>query len=288
MSCRNSIDDLIMLDGISPTCSMTTMTPSARSTRSSPTKGTPLHRQLFLVLRDQIASGVYKPGEALPKEEALCEQFSVSRITVRRAMSDLFALDLVERRHAQGAFVRGDAPLMRPIPSLSFMDGLKKAAMETDIKVLAVTQAEPPREVAQLLHIAPGERAVRIHRLRSIDKVPVLLLDSWIPSAFGDKLTAATVQKTALYELLVDQGIKFGRMIQEISASVADPEKAKLLRTEVGAPLLKLVRVMHDTKDKPIQYLLIYMSPDRSRILTDIPGNWINTMNAGQIVHDPH
>ena len=51
--------------------------------------GVPLHRQLFLVLHDEIDRGVIAPGDALPTEQALCEQFGVSRITVRRALADL-------------------------------------------------------------------------------------------------------------------------------------------------------------------------------------------------------
>jgi GntR family transcriptional regulator len=61
----------------------------------APASGTALHRQVFLVLRDEIRRGVLVPGRALPKEEALCERFGVSRITVRRALADLAALGVV-------------------------------------------------------------------------------------------------------------------------------------------------------------------------------------------------
>ncbi|WP_043117349.1 GntR family transcriptional regulator, partial [Pseudacidovorax intermedius] len=71
------------------------------------TPGTSLHRQLFMVLRDEIVRGEYASG-LLPKEEALCERFGVSRITVRRALADLAAQQLVERRHGRGTFVRND------------------------------------------------------------------------------------------------------------------------------------------------------------------------------------
>src|SRR5262245_51989150 len=53
--------------------------------------GTALHRQLFVILRDQIVRGFYPAGGAIPNEEALCAEFSVSRITVRRSVTDLEA-----------------------------------------------------------------------------------------------------------------------------------------------------------------------------------------------------
>ena len=87
-------------------------------------KGTSLHRQLFLVLRDQISQGLFADG-ALPGEEALCERFGVSRVTVRRALADLAAQGLVERRHGKGTFVAPNLPLPRRVPSLSVIDSLR-------------------------------------------------------------------------------------------------------------------------------------------------------------------
>ena len=67
--------------------------------------GVPLHRQLFLVLHDEIARGAIPAGDPLPTEQELCDQFGVSRITVRRALADLAEAGLVERRHGIGSFV---------------------------------------------------------------------------------------------------------------------------------------------------------------------------------------
>src|SRR4051794_19095688 len=91
----------------------------SRLPRSS---GTSLHRQLFLVLREQIARREHAPGAPLPTEEALCEQFGVSRITVRRALQDLETQGFVERRHGVGTFVRESSPVARPSPSLNLVD----------------------------------------------------------------------------------------------------------------------------------------------------------------------
>ena len=249
------------------------------------TKGTSLHRQLFLVLRDQIMQGLFPDG-ALPKEEALCERFGVSRITVRRALADLAAQGLVERRHGRGTFVSFDLPLQRAAPSLSVLESLRKTAQETQVRVLEVEQGGPPPEVASLLLLAPGAKAVHALRLRSeIGGPPALLTDVWVPLDVGQRVTAAALKKKALYEILMAQGIQFGRVVQEISAVVADPVRAGLLQTEVGSPLLRLVRLMHDMDERPVLHLTAYMAAERSRILMEIPGATINTLSAGQIVH---
>ena len=249
--------------------------------------GTSLHRQLFVVLRDEITRGVYASG-ALPKEEALGERFGVSRITVRRALADLASLGLVERRHGLGTFVRGDLPKARARPSLGLIDGLRKAALETDVEVIEVALSVPPPDVAALLQIAPNEKAVHALRLRSIDGVPVMLTDAWVPAQLGKRVSVSALRKHALYEILMAQGVKFGRVVQEITAEVADPARARLLQVETGAPLLKMVRLLHDLEAQPVQHLTVSLTAERSRILMDIAGETINTLSAGQVVHDVH
>lgn len=248
--------------------------------------GTALHRQLFVVLRDEIMRGTY-PSGILPKEEALCERFGVSRITVRRALADLATQGLVERRHGKGTYILEDRlPMTRARPSLSLVDSLRLAATDTQVQVLNVEQAEAPPDVAAMLQLSPHEKAVHALRLRSIDGTPVMLTDAWVPARLGKQVTAASLRKHALYEILLAQGVKFGRVVQEITVEVSDPESAWLMRMEIGMPVLKVVRVIHDPEARPVQYIAVIMVPDRSRILMDIPGDTVNTLSAGQFVHE--
>ncbi|KWR76418.1 GntR family transcriptional regulator [Cupriavidus sp. IDO] len=248
--------------------------------------GTSLHRQLFMVLRDEITRGMYAESGALPKEEKLCERFGVSRITVRRALADLAALGLVERRHGLGTFIKANTLVTRRSPTLSVIDGLRQTARETEVEVLNVEHVPAPPDVAALLQLEPGEAAVHALRLRKMEGVPVMLTDTWVPAALGKRVSAAALRKHALFEILMAQGVKFGRVVQEITAQLADPTYAGWLQTEVGAPLLKLVRLLHDPEEHPIQYLTVYLTPERSRILMDIPAEQVNTLSAGQVVHD--
>lgn len=250
-------------------------------------KGISLHRQLFLVLREEISRGVFGETGALPKEEALCERFGVSRITVRRALADLAASGLVERRHGRGTFVRQDrVPVARPNPSLGLIDSLRQAASDTDVQVLLVERAEAPADVAAMLQLAAGDKAVHALRLRSVSGTPVMLSDAWVPAHLGKRVTAASLRKHALYEILLAQGVKFGRVIQEISAGISDPVRSRLLQTEVGVPLLNVVRVIHDPDGRPVQFITVSMTPERSRILMDFAGDAVNTLSAGYFMHE--
>lgn len=248
--------------------------------------GIALHRQLFVVLRDEISRGVYADAPALPSEEDLCARFSVSRITVRRALTDLAAIGLVERRHGRGTFVTGGPQQVRSAPTLGLMDSLRKVASETDVRVLHAERAVPFQDVASMLQLAAGEPALHVFRLRSAGGLPIMFTEAWVPGSVGKRITPAAMRKRALYEIMQDLGVEFGRVIQEITAQTATPDVAAHLQVELGAPLIKLVRLMHDRSARPVQHLTTLLSPERSRILMDIPGDKINTLDAGRIVHD--
>lgn len=248
--------------------------------------GAPLHHQLFVVLRDQILRGLYPPGTLIPNEARLGELFGVSRVTVRHAMQDLHAQGLVDKQQGRGTFVRQDLPAQRPAVTLGFLASLKKQAQNTQVTVLDVGVQDPPAVVALQLQLAPGERAVHAVRLRSIKDTPMMVTDAWVPERIGEGITRARLQRQPLYEILMDQGVRFGRVAQEITAVPADPHHANLLAMQVGSPMMRMHRLLYGADHQPVQHLTIYFSPERSRILMDTDIASVNTLGAGQITHD--
>lgn len=247
--------------------------------------GTSLHRQLYLSLRDRIVSGVLKEGRALPTEEALCEEFQCSRITVRRALADLEAQGFVQRRHGLGTFVLRGATGVRARPTLSFIDELRQQG-STDVEVLSFERGVPPPDIAGLLQLADGDPAIHAVRARSAGGIPLMHTNAWVPADVGKAITRAALKKKPMYQLLGEGAVRFGRVVQEIGAVSASPELARVLATEAGAPLLRIVRLLHDAKGRPVQHLTVHLSPERSHLLMEIRAEDIDTLNAGQIVHD--
>src|SRR3984957_14552881 len=144
--------------------------------------GVPLHRQLFLVLHDEIARGAMAPGDALPTEQTLCDQFGVSRITVRRALADLAEQGYIERRQGVGSFVRQHGPADVSSDGSSYLEGLRRTQFETEVDVVELGLRRPPRAIAdalavseELLHI------VRVRRQRRTGE-PLMVTDVWLPA----------------------------------------------------------------------------------------------------------
>lgn len=249
--------------------------------------GVSLHRQMFVVLRERILRGEVATGAALPSEQALGAEFGVSRITVRRALADLAAQGYVQRRHGKGTFVLDRAEPPAPVASLNLLDSLRRTAAETQVEVLDVQRLEPPASVASQLQLPAGARALRAIRRRLGEGVPLLLTEAWLVDALAPKVTAARLARRALYEVLLEQGVRFGRIAQEITAEAADPLRAGWLGAGITAPLLRLERLMHDVEDRPVLHLTVWMVAERSRILMEIDADAVGTLSGGHIVHDP-
>ena len=201
---------------------------SGKAAPVSTDAGVPLHRQLFLVLHDEIDRGVIAPGDPLPSEQTLCDQFGVSRITVRRALADLAEQGYIERRQGVGSFVRehGPADVSDALGAGgSYMAGLRQSQFETEVDVVELGTRRPPRAIAEALG-SSGDmlHIVRVRRQRRTGE-PLMVTDAWLPADLAGTLTESALRRAPLYQLLSDAGIAVDRMRHEITAEIAGPRK---------------------------------------------------------------
>jgi GntR family transcriptional regulator len=264
---------------------------SGKAAPVSTDAGVPLHRQLFLVLHDEIDRGVIAPGDPLPTEQTLCDQFGVSRITVRRALADLAEQGYIERRQGVGSFVREHGPAEPTDVSdvlragRSYMDGLRQSQFETEVEVVELGARRPPRSIGEALGTS-GEllHIVRVRRQRRTGE-PLIVSDAWLPNELADTLTESALQRSPLYELLSDAGIVMDRVQHEITAEIAGPRNAHLLDTAIGAALLRLNRLV-SVAGAPHHQLSVLLSPSRSRVVMSQSAAELETGDGLAITHD--
>jgi GntR family transcriptional regulator len=247
--------------------------------------GVPLHRQLYLVLHDEIARGALAPGASLPTEQTLCDQFGVSRITVRRALADLADSGLIERRQGVGSFVR-HRPSRRNTGGGSFMDELRQTEFETEVDVIECDVRRAPETVADQLG---RDRALHVLRLRRERRTaePLMITEAWLPADLSDTVTPAALLRAPLYRLLDEAGVELDGMQHEITAEIAGPRNAQLLATAIGSALLRVNRLAF-AAGKPHHFLSIVLSPNRSRVLLNQSGFDLEAGEGMSIAHDVH
>lgn len=253
----------------------------------SASAGVSLHRQLFLVLRDEIGRGVLAAGDALPTEQSLCDQFGVSRITVRRALADLAEEGLIERRHGIGSFVTEQPRPLRPEAVGSYLDELRQVEFESGVDVVQFGVGVLPRRVSeQMGSRETGLYVLRLRRERRTGE-PLMITEAWLPAELGEVLTEAALATTPLHQLLSEAGITVDRIHQELTAELAGPRLASLLGMAIASPLIR-VNSLVLASGKPHHVLSIVLSPNRSRVVVSQSVTELTTGVGVGIAHDVH
>jgi GntR family transcriptional regulator len=227
---------------------------SASSLSASPTFS-PLYQQIKALITQSLQSGEWKPGELIPSEMELASRFKVSQGTVRKAIDELSAENLVVRRQGKGTFVathheaRSQFRFLRLAPD----EGVPHYP---ENRIIEVKRMRAPAEVARLLDIKSGDSVVFIRRVQSFSGVPTILDDLWLPGSIFKGLTVERLNeyKGPMYGLFETEfGTHMIRASEQIRAVCADEAVASLLGVGVGMPLLNVERVSFTYGDKPVE-----------------------------------
>ncbi len=134
----------------------------------------PLYKQIVRVLSDSIANGTYRPGDKLPTEAELIEQFGVSRITVRSAIKEMEDAGLVERARGKGTFVSSDTQ-MYAADDREKLHSCQLAGKQASTRVLAMGWDFPSLRDAKFLGVDDTQKVLRSRRLRLVDDKSTML-----------------------------------------------------------------------------------------------------------------
>lgn len=199
----------------------------------------PKHAQLREILERRVA-GELKPGDPLPGERALEEEFGVSRITVRRAIGDLVAAGKLTRVRGKGTFV-APPPLVGGIHLASLSDEMRGHEVEASARVLeAAVEPAPPAAAAFFGTAGPH---IHLRRLRLGGGEPYGVDDAWYNAALAPGLLERDLEHSVYRVLEEAYGVVVAQAEQTVAALAASPEEAELLLVEPGAPLLQVVRL---------------------------------------------
>jgi GntR family transcriptional regulator len=229
--------------------------------------GTSLKHQIYLVLRDQIVSGVYAANAPLPSEEKLSEEFRVSRITVRAALSELEGSGLVDRQHGRGTFVTGHTgPVPIHAPMADLLKHIADVHRSTQVELREIGVVKAPLHVQRLFECDSNELFQRAVRIRTNNGMPVFHVTTLVPQKIARVFTRKELSTKSLYQLLRAKGYQFKSGHQVVSAILAEPSVAAMLNVEVGAPLMQIRRIHCDASKQPYEYMECLASPAHLQI----------------------
>lgn len=225
---------------------------------------TPLYYRLYTLLKSHILDGSIRHGTKLPTEEELAEVFEVSRITTKRAMDELAAEGLVERRRGKGTHVihmYKPKPVAAPLTGM--LENLESMAHETKVKKMLLCKKMPaPGDIQREFSIDDDTRLFKVVRVRADNNRPFAYYTSWTLGA-DDIFDRKSLKTKSRFRLMKEHGINLSHVEQTLTAVAATAEVAEHLEVDVGAPLLSLTRRTYDTNDKLVDILFGLYNPDR-------------------------
>src|SRR5689334_19848826 len=217
--------------------------------RASPV---PLYHQLAEQLTAAITDGVLRPGDPFENEIAMSDRLSLSRPTVRRAISELVNKGLLVRRRGIGTTVANQM-VHRKAELTSLYDDLEREGRTPRTEVLSLNCAAHDDRAAEALGLPPGTPLVAIVRLRYAGDVPLAIMRNWLPPAMND-LTQEQLTTEGLYAVLRARGIRPTVARQRIGARNASAEERRTLHMSKAEPLITMTRSAYAADGTPVEY----------------------------------
>jgi len=215
----------------------------------------PLYQQIKSLILRSLEGGEWKPGDVIPSEQDLATRFKVSQGTVRKAIDELAADNLLVRRQGKGTFVATHAERHIQYRFLRLQSDSDEA-VATQRTIIECKRQRASAEVARLLGIRTGDTVVCVRRVLKFQGQPVILEDIWLPGTpfKGLSLEGLAAEQGPMYAFFEREfGVRMVRATEKIKAIAATEETALFLDLQPGHPLLSVERVAYTYNDVPME-----------------------------------
>ncbi len=216
----------------------------------------PLYRQIKALIVQALVAGEWRPGQAIPSEQELASRFGVSQGTVRKAIDEMAAENMVVRKQGKGTFVasHNDPRALFRFLRLVPVDGDLAPPQSVPLECW---RAKAGHEASRMLGIEPGAPIIIVRRLLKFSAKPVVVDEIYLSGEVFKGLTAEMLQdwNGSLYSLFETRfGLRMIRAQERIRAVAADRSVSEVLKVAEGTPLLSVERVTFTYGDKPVEW----------------------------------
>lgn len=227
---------------------------------------TPLHLQLKHIFLDALRRNELSPGDILPNEEKLAENFRISKATVRQCMNNLATEGFVDKRRNRGTMVLNkkiDFGFSDSV--IGFHKKVRQMGMAPRTKLLQLTVETPDKATERNLLLEPGSRVIHLVRLRYVNDEPMLWIESYLPYDTLYFLMGCNFETDSLYEAMDrNEEARVDHVVRTISATTASGEVAALFGVEAESAILTIESIAYNAAGRRVEYSLSYLPGGRN------------------------
>lgn len=230
----------------------------------------PLYRQVKERLVRRIAEGQWQTGKVIPSEFQIAAELAVSQGTVRKALDEMTAENLLVRRQGIGTFVAShdEDRILFQFFKLTRDDGRREFP---DSEVLSVERGRAEADVAARLGLSRGAAVILIHRIRSLGGEIAVSERIAVPAARFPGLELFDPVPNNLYGLYAERyGVTVARATESLKAVACPKADAALMGVRAGTPVLAIDRVAADLDGKKVEWRVSLCRTDEFHYLADL------------------
>ncbi|CCI82121.1 GntR family transcriptional regulator [Lactobacillus hominis] len=215
----------------------------------------PMYIKIHNQIKKDIENKKYTVGQRIPAERQLALKFNVSRMTLRQAIKTLEDEGILERRLGSGTYVASQKVQEKMSGVMSFTDITRSNGQVPSSRLISYRVTKPSLSEKEKLKIEDTDLVLRMERVRSADNVPICYEVATIPFKLVSKFSKDEIS-TSLYKTLEEKGsYKIGNVTENIGASVASENDARLLSVHKGEALVTRRQVTELSNGVPFEYV---------------------------------
>lgn len=235
-------------------------------------KSIPSYMMVYQKMKEMIVNEVHPIGSFIPREPDLCNQFNVSRTTLRKAMELLEQEGFVDIQQGRGTKVLDYKTTQKLNYVTSFSETLEAKGYSVQSKSMYIDMVIPPGNILEELLLPPETEVVRIQRIQLANGKPIAIITNYIITELVPGIISDSGTFVSLYHHLEEKyGIKITSARDDIKAKVSDFLESELLQIPVGSPLIVDRRVTFSLS-KPIEVVIMIVDGSKYEFSVTLSG----------------
>ena len=232
----------------------------------------PLYSQLKQVLKEEIDSGKLKPGDVIPTEFEMIERFELSRTTVRQAISELVAENVLYRKKGVGTYVakkKIDLQYMGNI--VSYDTQVERAGLKPQTKVISFETIEADKTLASELDLPTGSKVIELIRVRYAEGEANVFVKSYLPYDICSFILGFDMEKESLYRVMSqNEKTNVVKVRRDVEAQICTREDMKYMNLQKGFPIQSFISKAYSEEGTMVEYSIAHYRGDRNKFCVEI------------------
>ena len=227
-----------------------------------------LYIQLTRIFIDEIRSGRWGLDQQIPSESDLCNQYQVSKITVRQAINNLVSDGYLMKIQGKGTFVTSILPVVGLAMRTRFSEEMFGEGVKVDKELLFKGVISPSPEIKAYLRTE--ETIYHFLCRRMVNNNPAYIDESYVPLHMLPDIETIDIIHASFYSILQEKAVtKIFKMIQTVEILNVNEEAARHLDLMPGVPALAVHRLLLSSDNTPVGYTRFIGRTDRYKFQTE-------------------